>query len=100
MKKEYQFKLVEGQFEPTEAGKVLFSLINSKINYHNLEQFSNEIRFNQDHLHSKRRRETLQEASDYIKELINEADAKNMELRINGVIQIEMRPRSNEDKNV
>ncbi|MBB1192574.1 hypothetical protein DNC80_02690 [Flavobacterium sp. SOK18b] len=100
MKKEYQFKLVEGQFEPTEAGKVLFSLINSKINYHNLEQFSNEIRFDQDHLHSKRRKETLQEASDYIKELIKEADAKNMELCVNGVIQIEMQPRLKQEADV
>jgi hypothetical protein len=100
MKKEYQFKLVEGQFEPTEAGKVLFSLINSKINYHNLEQFSNEIRFNQDHLHSKRRKETLEEASDYIKELIKEADAKNMELCVNGVIQIEMQPRLKQEADV
>ena len=29
MEKEYQFKLVEGQFTPSEAGKVLFSLINN-----------------------------------------------------------------------
>lgn len=93
MKKEYQFKLVEGQFDPMEAGKVLFSLINSKINYHILEQFSNEIRFNQIHLHSNKRKETLQEATVYIKELIKEADSNNMDLCINGVIQIEMRPK-------
>ena len=75
-------------------------MINSKINYHNLEQFSKEIRYNQIHLHSKRRKETLQEASEYIKELIKEADAKNMDLCINGVIHIEMRPKVKNDTDV
>lgn len=94
MEKEYQFKLVEGQFAPSEAGKVLFSLINNKINYHNLEKFSNQIRFNEDNPHSKIRIETLSAASAYIKDLINEASSKNMELKIEGVIQIELIPKS------
>ncbi len=97
MKKEFQFKLIEGQFEPAEAGKVLYSLINSKINYHTLEEFSNEIRFNKDVQHSKRRRETLMESSEYIKALIKEAEEKDLELLINGIIQIEVRPKAKTD---
>ncbi|MFV8270863.1 hypothetical protein ACNQGP_13155 [Flavobacterium sp. GT2N3] len=88
MKKEYQFKLIEGEFAPSEAGKILFSLINSKINFHNLETFSNQIRNNQENPHSKIRLETLLASSEYIKELIEEASSKGMELRIDSVIQI------------
>lgn len=94
MKKEYQFKLVEGKFAPSEAGKVLFSLINNKINYHNLEKFSSQIRFDENNSHSKVRIETLSEAAAYIKDLIDEAGLKNMELKIEGVIQIMLLPKS------
>ena len=94
MKKEHQFKLVEGQFSPSEAGKVLFSLINSKVNYHNLEIFSNQIRFNTENQHSKIRQETLLEASAYIKELIKEAALNDMDLQIEGVIQLVLKPKN------
>ena len=100
MEKEYQFKLIEGQFAPLEAGKVLFSLINNKINYHNLEKFSNQIRFDEDNLHSKTRLEILSEASAYIKDLISEASLKNMELKIEGVIQIVLLPKSKTEVDV
>ena len=96
MKKEYQFKLVEGQFSPFEAGKVLFSLINSKVNYHNLEIFSNQIRFSKENPHSKMRQETLLDASAYIKELIKEAAEMDMDLQIEGVIQLVLKPRNKE----
>jgi hypothetical protein len=100
MEKEYQFKLVEGQFTPSEAGKVLFSLINNKINYHNLEKFSNQIRFDEENPHSKIRLETLSAASNYIKDLINEASLKNMELKIEGVIQIVLLPKGETEVDV
>ncbi|MFE3870969.1 hypothetical protein ACFX5F_07005 [Flavobacterium sp. ZS1P70] len=93
MEKEYQFKLIEGQFAPSEAGKVLFSLINSKINYHNLEIFSNQIRFDEENPHSKIRIKTLSDAAEYIKELIKEGSLKDMDLKIDGVIQIVLLPK-------
>jgi hypothetical protein len=93
MEKEYQFKLVEGQFAPSEAGKVLFSLINSKINYHNLEIFSNQIRFDDENPHSKIRIKTLSDAAEYIKELIKKGSLQDMELKIDGVIQIALTPK-------
>ena len=93
MEKEYQFKLVEGQFAPSEAGKVLFSLINSKINYHNLEIFSNQIRFDEENPHSKIRIKTLSDAAEYIKELIKKGSLQDMELKIDGVIQIALTPK-------
>ncbi|SHN03059.1 hypothetical protein [Flavobacterium xinjiangense] len=93
MEKEYQFKLIEGQFTPSEAGKVLFSLINSKINYHNLEIFSNQIRFDEENPHSKIRIKSLSDAAEYIKELIKEGSLKDMDLKIDGAIQIALTPK-------
>ena len=93
MEKEYQFKLIEGQFAPSEAGKVLFSLINSKINYHNLEIFSNQIRFDEENPHSKIRIKSLSDAAEYIKELIKEGSLKDMYLKIDGAIQIALTPK-------
>jgi hypothetical protein len=60
---EYQFKLVEGQYTTVEAKKILLGLINSKINFHQLEHFSNEIRFNENNNHSKIRIELLTNAA-------------------------------------
>jgi hypothetical protein len=93
MEKDYQFKLIEGQFAPSEAGKVLFSLINSKINYHNLEIFSNQIRFDEENPHSKSRLKNLLDTSEQIKELIKEASLKDMELKIDSIIKIKMSPK-------
>jgi hypothetical protein len=59
---EYQFKLVEGQYTTVEAQNLL-GLINSKINFHQLENFSNEIRFNENNNHSKIRIELLTNAA-------------------------------------
>jgi hypothetical protein len=60
---EYQFKLVEGQYTTVEAQKTM-GLINSKINFHQLEHFSNEIRFNENNNHSKIRIELTNAAKD------------------------------------
>jgi hypothetical protein len=93
MGKEYQFKLIEGQFSPLEAGKVLFALINSKVNFHNLEIFSEQIRFDEENSHSKSRVQSLLEATEYLKGLIEEASLEDMDLNIESVIQITLSPK-------
>ena len=55
MENDFQFQLIDGEFTPAGAAKVLFPLINNKINYHSLESFSNEIRFEKDATNSKKR---------------------------------------------
>jgi len=100
MEKEYQFKLIEGQFSPSEAGTVLLALINSKINFHNLEIFSNKIRFDEENSHSKIRLDLLLEASEYIRDLIEEASSKDLELKIESVIQIVLSPKFKSELNV
>ncbi|KAB1157659.1 hypothetical protein [Flavobacterium luteum] len=86
--KEYKFQLIEGDFTPTEALKILMSVINSKIKFHQLDSFSNQIRFNSDASHSKKRIEALTESNEAIKKIIKEAEDKGMKLKINSTIEI------------
>jgi hypothetical protein len=90
--KDYQFKLVEGQYTPLEAKKILLGLINSKINFHQLENFSNEIRFSESAAHSKIRIELLTNASENITDLISYSIPNDMEFKIEGTIQISLVP--------
>ena len=89
---EYHFKLVEGQYTTVEAQKILLGLINSKINFHQLENFSNEIRFNENTDHSKIRIELLTNAAKDITNLIAYSTLNDMELKIEGAIQISLVP--------
>ena len=84
------FQLVEGEFAPLEAKKILLGLINSKINFHQLEHFSNEVRFNEKTTHSKQRVEALINASEQITDLV--ATTSNMQFKIEGSIKITLVP--------
>ena len=84
------FQLVEGEYSPLEAQKILLGLINSKINFHQLENFSNEIRFNDKTSHSKQRVNSLTTASEQILDLV--ANTNNMQFKIEGNIQISLVP--------
>jgi sulfatase maturation enzyme AslB (radical SAM superfamily) len=65
-------------------------LINSKINFHQLENFSNEIRFNENNDHSKIRIELLTNAKD-ITDLIAYY-FQRYGVKIEGTIQISLVP--------
>ena len=90
MENNVTIKLVEGSFLPSEAGKILFSLINSKINYHNLELFSAQERSDGNLEHSKQRIEYLKNASEKLSEFIKEAAQNQYHFEITGDIQIRM----------
>ena len=62
MKIKEPIKLIEGKFSPEDAKEVLLELINHKINFHYLKNFSSEERFGQSIEGSKKRIEYLKEA--------------------------------------
>lgn len=88
MENRHILKLVEGTFTPHEAGKILFDLLNCKINYHQMELFSNEERFGKDLLNSKKRIEELKMTNSFLRKLIASASEERDLLRINSVIEI------------
>ncbi len=84
-----EFKLIDSTFTPNEANNVLSDLIKSKISYHKLDDFSQHIRFERDSQHSKNRIEQLQATQEELKEFINIAKAKGVNLVIKSNVFIE-----------
>ena len=84
-----EFKLIESTFTPEEANAVLTNLINSKINYHNLDDFSNFVRSDRNIEHSKRRVSELNETKTAMKLFIETANENGFNLLIKSSIAIE-----------
>lgn len=85
----YQFKLIEGNFSSQDAKTVLMSVINSKINFHNLNAFSEFVKNNEDCEISKRRISVLTSSLEDINKLLEESERNGKRLKINGDITIE-----------
>jgi hypothetical protein len=60
--KKHTTKLIRGTFRKDKAKVLLLELLWHKINYHEMQQFSNQERFGRDDEHSEKR----------IRELVNE----------------------------
>ena len=88
MENNHSFTLIDGIFAPSEAGKVLSDLISRKINYHQLEMFSNEERFGKDISNSKKRIEALKVTKNELKTIIEYAVKNRYQLKVNGFIEI------------
>lgn len=88
MKSEHDFKLIEGVFQPEEAQKLLMELINTKINFHNLDAFSNHIRFNTSISNSNARVNELNETANELKCVMEYAKVNNLELEVKSNISI------------
>ena len=88
MENTQNFKLVDGEFTPEKAREVLFALINSKIQFHNCEKFSTQIRFSGDVSHSEKRIEELTQVHREIKELIEQAKANGYNLKVNSLLEV------------
>jgi hypothetical protein len=59
--KKHNTTLIEGTFALSKAKKLLLELLSYKINYHQIEKFSNEERFGVDREHSEKRIKELTE---------------------------------------
>ncbi len=88
--KDLNFKLIDGEFSAEEAQKVLLSLVNYKIDFHNLIAFSNHIRFNNDIEGSKKRIEELTKTREEIAELTKKAAVEGYHFAIRSTISLEL----------
>lgn len=88
MENKHVLKLIDGIFMPSDAGNVLFDLISRKINYHQIELFSNEERFGNDLSNSISRIKQLNEMKNSLHEIIAYASEKGMSLKIESRIHI------------
>ena len=90
MKNNQEFKLIDGTFSMEDANRVLTTLLNYKIDYHNREDFSNHIRFNKNIEHSKKRIQELTEVKEQIRSLILNSESEDIKFVIKSNISIEI----------
>ncbi len=90
MELKHTFKLLDGEFDSSEARNILFTLVNSKINFHSMQSFGITIRTSGDtSFHENRIKELVQTNVD-IKKVMDYATENNVRLKINGSIEIEL----------
>ncbi|MEB8328564.1 hypothetical protein OO009_04285 [Flavobacteriaceae bacterium KMM 6897] len=85
-----QFKIVEGVFTPSETAEVLFTLINDKIRFHNLQITEITERFSGDTSRSERRIKELQASKEQLTKVILAARELGQTISINGTIELKM----------
>jgi len=82
------FCLINGSFSAEDARQVLLSLINHKINFHELNAWSHRERFGEDNAVSVKRVEELSQTREEIAHLISDAAAMGQKLSIKSSIEI------------
>lgn len=80
--------LIRGVFSHSEAKEILLDIIRSKINFHNMRNWSSEERFSKPDAFSKERLAELQLTRELLKTYFNEACSLDKKIRIK--CQIEM----------
>ena len=90
MDKNHDFNLITGTFTASEAAQILFNLISSKINFNTKENFSSQERFGKEVPHSQKRIQALREVKESLKKVLDEAEKKGLQLKIDGSIKITM----------
>lgn len=90
MEKQHLYKLIEGEFDPSEARSILFTLVNSKINFHSMESFGITVRTSGDTSFHEHRIKELTQTNIDIRKLLVFAEENKLNLKINGTIEIEL----------
>ena len=88
MNKTEKLNLIEGNFSDVEAKDILMNIFSSKINFHQLKNFSSQERFGKDDETAKKRIPELKVEIERLKQILSEAKAKNKTLVISSEINI------------
>lgn len=80
--------LINGVFTPDEAKEVLLTLLNHKINFHCMRNFSAEERFGKPDPVSTKRLEELYESRKQVLRLLEEAASEGYKLEIESLVNI------------
>lgn len=84
-----RFDLMEGDFTPWEAEKVLITFLDQKINLHKLRNLSHHTGNCAPDAHAVSRINELQESKRLLLDAIREAKAKGLTLKIHSQISVE-----------
>jgi hypothetical protein len=87
-------KLISGEFNTEEAREILLNLIDSKIKFHTLKNFSAEERFGKKDPSSIKRLAELKELRAEILRLLINNEGGDFVYKISSTIKIEMIPKA------
>jgi hypothetical protein len=91
MNKIEKLKLIEGEFSFNEAREILTSMFNSKINFHNIQNWSSQERYGKDDETAQKKIPLLKNEIEKLEEIILEAKTNNKKLVINSEINISLK---------
>lgn len=90
MSVEKKIKFIKGKFSPEAAKEVLLNLLNQKIQFHSLQNFSSEERFGKPVPGSQKRIEELKEAKEKVVSITDKAARENLSLKVDSIIHISL----------
>jgi len=90
MEKKQSYKLIDGEFDPSEARNVLFVLVNSKINFHSRTSFAIKERTSGDTSFHEKRKKELEQTNIDLRKVLEYAEKNKLRLRIDGNIEIKL----------
>lgn len=82
--------LLRGKYSAEEAKEIISNFITQKINFHNMRNYSSQIRYERPDENSLIRIEELKESRKSLMELINTAKEEGRTLKIDSTITIEL----------
>ena len=88
MNKVEKLTLIEGEFSDEEAKEILTSIFSSKINFHNIKNWSSNERFGMDDEIAQKRIPELRKEMAKLLEILSDAKAKKTRLVITSEINI------------
>ncbi|TRX22239.1 hypothetical protein FNW25_03950 [Flavobacterium franklandianum] len=90
MNKTEKLTLIEGDFSFDEAKEILTSMFSSKINFHNIQNWSSQERFGKDDEIAQKRIPALRNEMKKLEEILSEAKAQNKKLVVSSEINISL----------
>lgn len=88
MKQTESIDLVRGTFTPSDAREILFQLLDSKINFHNLKNLSSRERFGKPDFDSEKRLEQLRESRKRVETIVSRSAEERRSVSISSSIEL------------
>lgn len=88
MKKTQTIELLKGTFSPLDAQEILLQLLDSKINFHNLKNWSSRERLGKPDAFSEQRLNDLKESRKKVQMLVSESIKEEKNITLNSSIEI------------
>lgn len=90
MKKNEKLTLIAGDFSVNEATEILMSMFSSKINFHNIQNWSSQERFGKDDAIAQKRIPELRNEMKKLEGFLSEVKARNKKLAVSSEINISL----------